>query len=75
MTDLSRVDAMTNLSPAAQVYQTTYTAFDKIKNTFIRLLKDNRTIDDRTLDTYKEARNALIQAQNTLNAEQEALDD
>lgn len=65
---------MTNLSPAAQAYETAYTAFDKIKNTFILLLEDNRTIDDHTLDTYKEARNALIQAQDTLNAELEGAD-
>jgi len=63
---------MTDLSPAAQAYTTAYTAFDKITNTFILLLKDNRTIDDHTLKTYKEARNALTQAQDTLNAELES---
>lgn len=64
---------MTDLSPAAQVYVTAHTAFEKIKNTFILLLEDNRTIDDRTLDTYKKARNDLIQALDTLNAELKAL--
>ena len=63
---------MTDLTPAAQAYVTANTAFDKIKNTFIRLLEDNRNIDDHTLETYKEARNALIQALDTLNAEQES---
>lgn len=57
------------LSPAQQAYKTAYTTFDKVKNTFCRLLDDNRIIDDHTLNAYKEARNAFIHALDTLNAE------
>jgi hypothetical protein len=60
---------MPDLSPAAQAYEAAYVAFDKVKNTFCRMMDDNRIFDNQTLDKYKVARDDLIKAQEVLNAE------
>jgi hypothetical protein len=62
---------MTELSPAVQAYKAAYIAFDKVKNTFCRMVDDNRVFDNQTLDNYKTARDNLIKAQEMLEAEQE----
>jgi hypothetical protein len=58
------------LSPAAQAYKAAYIAFDKVKNTFCRIMVDDNVIfDNQTLDNYKVARDNLIKAQEALDAE------